>query len=99
MADMASRISNLEKSVAKAREEESSVTTASVSGFSGGTPMKQLVESFHYDNVSDRSRKGILVQKGSSSQYINEIFFSRVIEEVSIPYRFTKLHLVVLTST
>lgn len=72
MEEMATRISNLEKSVAKIREEAAPSRTANT------TPS-------HSDNLSERSIDDILVQKGSSSQYFNEILLSRVIGEVSTP--------------
>ena len=88
MADMASRISDLERSAGKAtsRDEETSVPvpTTPISESSNTTSLAQpaaLVPSG--GNLSRRSRDDILVQKGSSSQYFNEILLSRVIEEVS----------------
>jgi hypothetical protein len=35
--------------------------------------------------LSERSREDVVIQKGSSSQYFNEILLSRVIEEVRSP--------------
>jgi hypothetical protein len=40
--------------------------------------------------LSGRSREDVVVQKGSSSQYFNEILFSRVIEEVRLPVVYSK---------
>ncbi|KAK1764279.1 hypothetical protein QBC33DRAFT_622239 [Phialemonium atrogriseum] len=86
MADMASRISDLERSVGKAtsRDEETSVPvpTTPVSESSDTISLAQPAASVPSSgNLSKRSRDDILVQKGSSSQYFNEILLSRVIEE------------------
>ena len=98
MADMASRISTLEKSVEKAREVELSVPTVPVSEMAEITRSTQPAITLHSDNLSERFREDILVQKGSSSQYFNEILLSRVIEEVSAPFLLmNRLQLVVLT--
>ena len=98
MADMASRISTLEKSVEKAREVELSVPTVPVSETAEVTRSTQPAIILHSDNLSERFREDILVQKGSSSQYFNEILLSRVIEEVSTPFLLmNRLQLVVLT--
>lgn len=77
MADMATRISSLEKSLAQAQRQqpgpEITEPNRKPSRPKAGLP----------SNFSGRSREDILVQKGSSSQYFNEVFLSRVIEEVS----------------
>jgi len=85
MEAMASRISSLEKSLAKVREEETSVPTAHISEIANSTPSPQPAPALHTDNLSERSSEDILVQKGSSSQYFNEILLSRVIGEVCVP--------------
>ena len=98
MADMASRISTLEKSVDKARKVETSVPAVPISGIANPTRSMQPETTLHSDNLSERFREDILVQKGSSSQYFNEILLSRVIEEVSTPFSsMNRLELVVLT--
>ena len=100
MADMASRISTLEKSVEKARKVETSVPAVPVPENVNVTPSTQPPTFLHSDNLSERFREDILVQKGSSSQYFNEILLSRVIEEVSTPsLLMNKLQLVVLTDS
>jgi hypothetical protein len=77
MADVAIRISSLEKSLAQAQRQQ---------------PRPDITEpnrrpsrskSALPSNFSGRSREDILVQKGTSSQYFNEVFLSRVIEEVN----------------
>ncbi|KAF2503372.1 hypothetical protein BU16DRAFT_476215 [Lophium mytilinum] len=78
IADMASRISSLEKSLREARKDEASVSTNLHSEAASHTPSATALNSEH---LRERSRGGILVQKGSSSQYFNEVFMSRVIEE------------------
>ena len=100
MADMASRISTLEKSVEKARKVETSVPTVPISETANITRSTQPATTLHSDNLSERFREDILVQKGSSSQYFNEILLSRVIGEVSTPFLpINRLKLVVLTSS
>ena len=85
-AEMASRITCLEKALAKATSEKKSgrpgprsshpETTKSVS-------LAQGTRKVRCSQVIKRSREDILVQRGSPSQYFNEILLSRVIEEVS----------------
>lgn len=86
MADMASRISTLEKSLEKARRVETSVPTVPISETANTTRSAQPATTLHSDHLTERFREDILVQKGSSSQYFNEILLSRVIEEVSTPF-------------
>ena len=85
MADMASRISSLEKSTAKVREEQKSVPTVSVSETENATPSAQPAASLYSNNLSERSREDILVEKGPSSLYFNDILLSGVIKEVFTP--------------
>ena len=85
MADMASRISTLEKSVDKARRVETSVPMVPISQTANTTRLTQPVTNLQSNDLSGKFRDDILVQKGSSSQYFNEILLSRVIEEVSMP--------------
>lgn len=91
MADVASRISHLEKFLVSAREENAAsshrpspdkpthpvgATTPQVNPHTSdaGTPSRNAGEAGN----------GILVQRGSTSQYFNEILLSRVIEEVTL---------------
>ena len=99
MADMASRISTLEKSVDKARNVETSVPSVPISETATTTRSTQPATTLHSDNSSERFREDILVQKGSSSQYFNEILLSRVIGEVSAPFSSKRLQLVILTDS
>ena len=100
MADMASRISTLEKSVDKARKVETSMPAVPLSETANITRSTQLATTLYPDNFSERFREDILVQKGSSSQYFNEILLSRVIEEVSAPFSsMNRLQLVFLTDS
>lgn len=77
MADMATRISSLEKSLAQAQRQQPRPEITEPSR-KPSRSKSALPSSFN-----GRSREDILVQKGSSSQYFNEVFLSRVIEEVS----------------
>ncbi|KAK0757775.1 hypothetical protein N5P37_009791 [Trichoderma harzianum] len=72
MADMASRISSLEKALAKANSKDLSALGISVSKNSSSSSSAQPVRLRGDD---------VLVEKGSSSQYFNEVMLSRVIEE------------------
>lgn len=72
---MASRISSLEKSLAKANSRDSSALGISVSKNSSSSSLAQPVRLRDDD---------VLVEKGSSSQYFNEVMLSRVIEEVRL---------------
>ncbi len=77
---MAARIRSLEKSLAQAREVNTSALAASDPPFSNTDiqPSAQLLLAL----PSHHSREEILVQKGSSGQYFNEAIFSKVLEEV-----------------
>ena len=100
MADIASRISTLEKSVDKARNVETLAPTVPISETASTMRSKQPAITLPSDNLSKTFREDILVQKGSSSQYFNEILLSRVIEEVSTPSSsMNRLQLVVLTDS
>ncbi|EXJ79034.1 hypothetical protein A1O3_08535 [Capronia epimyces CBS 606.96] len=90
---MASRICSLEKSLAKATEHRDSVSVPSPAPSTGSAeplltetasppqPAREIRP--RPNNPSYRSREDVLVQKGSSSQYFNEILLSRVLEEES----------------
>lgn len=92
MADMASRISDLEKSLVQAREGADGHVVhpqTPVSGSVHSSPSEQPTTATPGDDVNVRDgagREDILVQKGSSSQYFNEIILSRVIGEVCFVY-------------
>lgn len=84
MADMASRISSLEMSLNRARSSTTSHaseprTPASASMHSSPSERPDTVDRRHNDG---RDRADILVEKGTSSQYFNDILLSRVIGEV-----------------
>lgn len=78
MTDMASRIFGLERTVARFREEAKRAPAIQVLE---NTQSGQLATALHRNDLSEGSREDVLVQKGSSSQYFNEIFLSRVIED------------------
>lgn len=83
IADMSSRIAELEKSLAKAKESDP-ITPSS--HWSESVASSGQLKNALYSGPSDhRSRGDILVQKGSSSQYFNEILLSKVINEVLKP--------------
>lgn len=87
MAEMASRISSLEKSLAKAtaaggRETGQSSPKSPVPNMKSIASSAQLLQDMQPGSLSERSREDVVVQKGSSTQYFNEILLSRVIEEV-----------------
>lgn len=77
---MSSRISDLEKALAKTKDPD--CLTKSSQWNESGTTTGQLKNALHpVEPSDDRSRGDIVVQKGSSSQYFNEILLSRVIDE------------------
>ncbi|KAF2105997.1 hypothetical protein BDV96DRAFT_508566 [Lophiotrema nucula] len=83
MSEMAARISDLEKSLAEARKD------GSVAGDEQRQPHADANESAIERSQADPSPSAlseeaqgiVLVQKGSSSQYFNEVLLSRVIAE------------------
>ncbi|PQE29569.1 fungal specific transcription factor protein [Rutstroemia sp. NJR-2017a BBW] len=79
---MAARISELERSLAKTKEEKSKESPNSVSVSSPGTTTNMPLTSLGAVDLSSSSRPGddILIEKGSSSQYFNEIILSKAIE-------------------
>ncbi|KIX04842.1 uncharacterized protein Z518_05713 [Rhinocladiella mackenziei CBS 650.93] len=84
MENMTSRISSLEKSLAKATEEEGrgrSAPRIPFSDASNTTTSPSSVAGTHSGKLNERSNEDILVQKGSSSHYFNEILLSRIIGE------------------
>ena len=97
MAEMASRISSLEKSLAKATAEPKTGGSgprtplpATETETKNTTFSAQPAREKQSGTLSERSREDVVVQKGSSSQYFNEILFSRVIEEVRLPVVYSK---------
>lgn len=80
IADMSSRIAELEKSLAKAKESDP--ITPSPHRSESVASSDQLKNALCSGPSDHRSRGDIVVQKGSSSQYFNEILLSRVINEV-----------------
>ncbi|KAF2259935.1 hypothetical protein CC78DRAFT_524049 [Lojkania enalia] len=82
IADMGTRISSLEKSLAQAQHQHSKPENSRPKTKVAEPNRKPLrSRSDILSNFNGRSREDILVQKGSSSQYFNEIFLSRVIDE------------------
>ncbi|KAF7557993.1 hypothetical protein G7Z17_g281 [Cylindrodendrum hubeiense] len=81
MADMVSRIASLEKSLAEARDEAASVPEPFFSEPKNTAPSVQLAMPTPSGNLGQGSRDEIVVQKGSSSQYFNEIILSKVIQD------------------
>jgi hypothetical protein len=88
MAEMAARISDLERSLAKSKEEGSKGSPGSISDSSPETTTQRPLSSSDAVDSSGLSRASddILIQKGSSSQYFNEIILSRVIGGVCIVF-------------
>lgn len=80
IADMSSRIAELEKSLANAKELDP--ITPSPHWSEPVASSGQLKNALYSGPSDHRSRGDIVVQKGSSSQYFNEILLSRVINEV-----------------
>ncbi|KAJ9144717.1 Fungal-specific transcription factor domain-containing protein [Pleurostoma richardsiae] len=81
MADMASRVSRLEKSVAKVAEQETTTPTTVGSEAANTSHPGPSSAALLADSTSERSREDVIVQEGSSSQYFNEIILSRYIGE------------------
>jgi hypothetical protein len=90
VSDMSARIESLEKSLAKFRAEETSVPKIASPAASLASTT-QLSPEVSRRDVNQTSRDEIIVGKGSSSQYFNEVLLSSVIREVSIaPVRLEK---------
>ncbi|EXJ96413.1 hypothetical protein A1O1_01539 [Capronia coronata CBS 617.96] len=84
MEEMASRIHSLENSLARATHEQEASRfgpLASNSETPDTASPAQSTRSTRAANLTGRSVEDVLVQKGSTSQYFNEILLSRVIEE------------------
>lgn len=80
IADMSSRISDLEKTLSKAKDPKP--LTPCPQWNEPVTSTGQLKNALYSGPSNNRSRGDIVVQKGSSSQYFNEILLSRVINQV-----------------
>lgn len=85
IAEMSSRISDLEKTLHQVREGAPAANGAS-SAQTADPPCVagQLKDAMYAGAASHRTRPDVIVQKGSSSQYFNEIILSRVIKEVRL---------------
>ncbi|KAH8658512.1 hypothetical protein BX600DRAFT_401253 [Xylariales sp. PMI_506] len=82
IADMASRISTLEKSLAEARlEGQAKQKLTGGTGFSSSIVPAAPHKHRPADELSEESKNDILVERGSSSQYFNDVILSRVIGE------------------
>lgn len=84
IADMSSRLADLEKTLIKTRE-------LSETPLSSPSRSQHAVTSGHSKNATysvplttNGSRADMVVQKGSASEYFNEIFISRAINEVKL---------------
>jgi hypothetical protein len=73
MADMAGRLASLEKTLARVTAERQATTIPDIFVFDN---------SESTEDGSERSNDDVLLQRGSSSQYFNEILLSRMIGEV-----------------
>jgi hypothetical protein len=78
MGDMATRISSLEKSLAKARDEAAAARSPLSNGDKETPPTRPRTAS----PDGGLEEADVLVQNGSSSQYFNEVIFSKFIERV-----------------
>lgn len=75
IAEMSSRIADLEKTL-------TTQARAGVTAHAAHPPVLAADAQGAAGPSSNRSRPDIIVQKGSSSQYFNEIILSRAIKEV-----------------
>lgn len=83
IADMASRISELERSLAIAQKSEKARSISAPLAPNTATALNcsRLGQDF---GASKKREEDVIVQKGSSSQYFNEVLLSRVIRRVSV---------------
>ena len=79
---MAARIAFLESSAAKAEDGKSPAPTVSVTGSSNKAAPATVLHSEDFD---ERFREDVLLEKGSSSLYFNEILVSKFINIVYAP--------------
>jgi len=91
MTDFASRLSSIERAIVKSGAGVTSATGSSIPNSTGGghsTEAGHNTESsstaVNSDRLSETPRDHLLVDKGSSSEYFNEVLVSRVIEEVRV---------------
>jgi hypothetical protein len=95
MAEMASRLSSLEKSIASGvstKDRDSTKYQTPSSTISGGPEAAALPDASprslagegESEPTPPRPGDDILVQRGSSSQYFNDIILSKVIGSVSL---------------
>jgi hypothetical protein len=89
MADVASRISNLEQTLVSARKDTAGPAAPYATASPSPAPVQSAVPAHLRGPAPATPRtpevaaaNGVLVQRGSTSQYFNEILLSRVIEEV-----------------
>jgi hypothetical protein len=84
MEEMAARINNLEKALAQATgtPDASESHSGDVETTSAGLPAQERSPSCLHD-LNGTPREVVLVQKGSSSHYFNDILLSRALAEVS----------------
>lgn len=86
IADVASRISDLEKTIVAASKEPSVSIPNPVPASAPVPATTGLIALTPHDSpalVTEHSSEEVLVRNGSSSQFFNELLISRVIEEVS----------------
>ncbi|KAH8676149.1 hypothetical protein BX600DRAFT_535629 [Xylariales sp. PMI_506] len=81
--DMAARIATLEKDLAEARKEKKLSPRARDSKVANRSRSSRQAATSSSDPLAKRSRVGIPIQKGSPSQYLNDILLSKVLEERS----------------
>lgn len=80
MADMSSRLTDLEKTLSRAKDKARSPPAVEVSRSTCDPPPTK--SSSYRAPVTDSSREDVLVQRGSSSHYFNEVLLARAIKEV-----------------
>lgn len=83
MADMSSRLSDLEKTLSRARDQPKSPPVGDATRLATAPPTTK--SSSYRSPVMDTSREDVLVQSGSSSHYFNEVLVARAIRAVSQP--------------
>jgi hypothetical protein len=83
MAEMASRISSLEHTLTKARDEVAAARSP-LRNVNKETPSTQPRTASPDDTVGELAAADVLVHNGSSSQYFNEVIFSKFIEGVRV---------------
>ena len=86
VAEMASRISILETALAKVKDEQRIGSFGARTNNAKTTAADRSATSAsqtHLRKGSRRRQRDVIVQKGSSSQYFNEVLLSRILGEVS----------------